>query len=284
MIRRLIKSTMKVLTVVLSFCGGNPPTSISNQINTMNQVKNAMNFCTDSKVVVAPFVWPDYVDICPNNCDPGVIANEVASQINLSNERYVIYILPKEMQCDFAGLGTVGPCVWNRQCNSWINGHYANSTSVYLHELGHNLGLGHAKYNGNSYGDLSDVMGACCTDRCYNAVHLDTLRVKTAKISVTYPVSKPIKVILCKNEYITIIGQQRYYLQNRQKDGYDQVSDEFGGGINVYTQHLKQADSSELLMMIRNTTTVRISLDITVSVLQIDRNEGTCTICIHRNV
>jgi hypothetical protein len=276
MLRKFLKTTMKVLTVVLSFCGGFPSTSINNQIKTMKRVQKAMNVCTNGVVDVVPIVWSQYVNICPNNCDANVIASQVASKIDIKNERYVMYILPDEPQCDFAGLGIVGPCLKDRQCNSWINGQYVNLTNVYLHELGHNLGLGHAKYSGNFYGDLSDIMGECCKDRCFNAVHLDTLRVGNPKVSLNYPINKPIKVKLDKNEYVKIVGERLYYIQNRQSEGYDQLPGQFGNGINVYIQHLQQASTSELLLMIRNTSkTLNITRGISMTVLQVSRSVYT---------
>ncbi|NBP02849.1 MAG: hypothetical protein EBU90_22580 [Proteobacteria bacterium] len=43
-------------------------------------------------------------------------------------------------------------------------------SSVYLHELGHNLGMYHSGYNGQEYGDLSSAMGGCCDQRYFSAV------------------------------------------------------------------------------------------------------------------
>lgn len=281
--------TMRVMTVVLSLCGQIPSTSIENQMSVLDRVKNVMNVCTNNRVNIIPVIWPNYVDICPTSglytCDTNAIIEQVRSQVT-SNEPYMVYILPKEIQCSFAGLGTVGPCNRNTQCNVWINGYYANYTEVYLHELGHNLGLGHSKYNGYSYGDLTDAMGACCTERCFNAVHLNMLRIKSPKKIIQYPLDefKTYNLTLGPNEYITLISnakrEQRYFLQNRQNNGYDQVPKTFGTGLNLYIEHIKQPDTSELLVMFRNIRTAKIDNGVSLTITR--QYKGSITLAIHK--
>lgn len=282
----LVNTTMKVLTIVLSFCGGNPSISINEQRGVLQRVQDKMKFCTNNRINIIPKIWPAYVDICPTtdptNCNADFIVSQVSSQIAaVDKEQFVSYILPKEMQCDFAGLGSVGPCTGDVQCNTWINGLYANSTDLYLHELGHNLGLGHASYKGNAYGDMTDVMGECCAERCFNAVHLDTLHVQRSKKIIAYPIDDFTvhNVILGKNEYVTMVGgKKKYYLQNRQSDGYDQIP-EFGSGLNVYIKHSNKPETSELIMIIGNSTkTFNIDNGISVTLLGITNDAYTISI------
>lgn len=287
-IEKVVNTTMKVLTIVLSFCGGNPSISINEQRGVLLRVQDEMKFCTNNRINIIPKIWPTYVDICPTidstNCNADFIVSQVSSQIAaVDKEQFVSYILPKEMRCDFAGLGSIGPCMGNEQCSTWINGYYANYTNVYLHELGHNLGLGHARYNGRTYGDATDIMGECCAERCFNAVHLDTLKVQRSKKIIAYPLDDFTihKVTLGKNEYITLIGEKKYYVQNRQSNGYDKIPKQFGNGLNVYIKYPNEPETSELYKILGNSTQT-FEIDNGISVTLIGIRSNTYTISIHK--
>lgn len=82
-------------------------------------------------------------------------------QVNLGDYQHRVYVLPSGGSCGWAGLGSVG-C--GSYCRSWVN--TCNLPDVYAHELGHNLGMGHASTDDNNdgtidseYGDRSDFMG-----------------------------------------------------------------------------------------------------------------------------
>jgi hypothetical protein len=286
MIGKVLSSTMKLLTVILSFCGGEPPISIREQSGVLQRVRNSMQYCTNNKIDIDPVIWPKYVDVCskfnPVQCDTYFVTSQVLSQISVDGARYIMYILPKELPCNFAGLGVLGPCRY-QPCSTWINGYYASSTSVYLHELGHNLGLGHAKYKGQPYGDMTDLMGACCADRCFNAVHLDLLQVQNPKQIITYPFDDTFvqRVVLGINEYITIIGQKKYYIQNRQSRGYEQLPEYFKDGLYVYINHPMKAETSELIMMIGNSSD-EIQIDNGVNLQLLNVSQGDYTVVIYK--
>lgn len=138
---------MEVLTIVLSICGGTPPATPKEQMVVMGNVKTMMNVCTKNKIDIVPRVWPSVLSLCTpkandmfGNCDVRKLKDEVQLFVPIDKERHIVYILPKEANCNFAGLGLMGPCRVGKLCEIWINGDYANYTSVHMHELGHNLG------------------------------------------------------------------------------------------------------------------------------------------------
>jgi hypothetical protein len=81
---------------------------------------------------------------------------------------YVMYTMPP---------GTKGGWLAYAYINSWIsvyNDKWIKSLSANMHEIGHNLGLGHSNENGVSYGDQSGYMGYSYKDddsplMCFNA-------------------------------------------------------------------------------------------------------------------
>lgn len=99
--------------------------------------------------------------------------------VNLSAFGYIAYSFPRVSGCSFGGHAIVGGR------HSWLNG-YATSVYVVSHELGHNLGLWHARARAcrndagtrvalstrctrHEYGDLFDMMGS--NSRQLNAAH-----------------------------------------------------------------------------------------------------------------
>ncbi|GLI69555.1 hypothetical protein VaNZ11_014104 [Volvox africanus] len=89
---------------------------------------------------------------------------------DISGIKQRIAVLPAELNgyCNFGGLGGLG-CAGSR-CYSWINGLFANNLYLYLHEMGHNLGLYHSRIPGHDYGDDTCTMGNART--CFNAPNM----------------------------------------------------------------------------------------------------------------
>lgn len=95
--------------------------------------------------------------------------------VNMDSYRHKLLVLPHDMDAGFYALGYID-CRTNsdnKECFTWYNNMNLPS-NVFLHELGHNFGLGHAKtLPNNEYGDATCVMGSSTIDAmgCYNAPH-----------------------------------------------------------------------------------------------------------------
>ncbi len=99
-------------------------------------------------------------------CDPfawAAMGNSAASAagVDLSLYQHFVYVLPSRGSCGWAGLGQIG-CPTT--CSNWIA--TCQFPDVFAHEIGHNLGFGHASTDFNNdgmidleYGDRSDFMG-----------------------------------------------------------------------------------------------------------------------------
>ncbi|GIL48031.1 hypothetical protein Vafri_4728 [Volvox africanus] len=89
---------------------------------------------------------------------------------DISGIKQRIAVIPAELNgyCNFGGLAGLG-CTGSR-CYSWINGLFANNLYLYLHEMGHNMGLYHSRIPGRDYGDDTCTMGNART--CFNAPNM----------------------------------------------------------------------------------------------------------------
>lgn len=281
--------SIKALTIILSVCD-TPPSITQNDalkvlITNNNSVKNLIHFCSNGTFNFDTVIFPSYVNMpCPDSvlsCDVDGWADRADDAIrpflpNVDDYVYKIYILPKGA-CTFAGLGAVGPCDSKHGCRTWISGHYAEFPIAYVHELGHNLGLGHASYNGNEYGDYSDLMGYCCIERCFNAAHSNMLRITVPKQTVRLPILSPISFTLFPNEYILISGSNmKWYVQNRQANGLDKVPFAFGDSVNIYSTTSIVGTYTVLIAMLR--PLMEISFNGPFKVELVDLNNHTAKI------
>ncbi|KAG2495772.1 hypothetical protein HYH03_006017 [Edaphochlamys debaryana] len=78
--------------------------------------------------------------------------------MNATMRRRIVTILPREVTCGWAGLGSVG--CGGRACTVYIKGGYASTLTIQMHELGHTQGLSHAGRGLDEYGDRGDVLGS----------------------------------------------------------------------------------------------------------------------------
>lgn len=94
------------------------------------------------------------------------------SGINVSLYTYQLLKLPvNPFKLSWDGLAVL-QCT-GQNCWSWYDSKNLNA-GLYLHEIGHNFGLDHAKTPSDEYGDTNCVMGQT-TARCFNAPHMYAL-------------------------------------------------------------------------------------------------------------
>jgi len=199
-----------------------------------------------------------------------------AAGVDLSRFKRFLFIFPYTSACSWAGLGTVG----GSPSKSWING--SIRMGLYAHEMGHNLGLYHAKALncGTSaitgavgsacstieYGDTTDVMGQITAH--YTAFHKERLgwlgtslspSIQTVQMSGTYVIDpyesyamtpKALKIL--KSTDPTTGAKTYYYIEFRQPLGFDSVFSTLGTnnlakGVVVHTGVDTNVNSSLLL-------------------------------------
>jgi len=256
--------SMRAITIILTVCDTLPAITHLDigkiLIHNNNSVKNVLEYCSNGTVTFDTLVFPSYVNIpCPTSalsCNVDDWADRADDAIrpfvpDIDEFVYKIYILPKE-SCVFAGFGAVGPCDSERKCRIWINGHYAKYSIAFVHELGHNLGLGHASYGGNEYGDYSDVMGYCCIERCFNAANSNMLNITASQQTIRLPITSVHKFTLLSNEYVMIHDYSiKWFVQYRQSREFDNVPITFSNSINLYSSSYRFGTSTTLHAMLR---------------------------------
>jgi hypothetical protein len=144
-----------------------------------------------------------------------------------------VMIVPRGNVCSWGGMGYVG-C--KKDCRVWISGDLWDMPVAYFHELGHNMGLGHAGVLGkDGYEDFSSAMGFCCNTRCHGAPHasalgwsqpiaaLDQRALHAGKwISFNVPTSTKAKKnhIVIRPDWNKNI-KETLYISYRKREGYD---------------------------------------------------------------
>ncbi len=106
---------------------------------------------------------------------------------DISAYKYRLLVYPRDTPATFYGLASVG--CYADGCYSWYNTD-TYTPSLFLHELGHNFGLDHARTPTDEYGDDS-IMGYT-SNQCYNAGHRYALGWSEPKSSIKLLNSKAI--------------------------------------------------------------------------------------------
>ncbi len=211
-----------------------------------------VSFPGNSSNVVGPFS----VSANTNSCDQytwaalGDAAAEAAG-VNLSNYEHRIYVVPSS-SCSWGGLANTG-CTGSGLCRLWING-WCRTGQTFIHELGHNLGLGHAATDENNdgtieyeYGDYScpmsvssrwqhfsapkkTQMGWITSDKVLTTSDLGSYTLSSQDVDPSLAASyQTIRISRPNGEY--------YYLSLRNNQGglYDNVSSSYDKKINIHS-------------------------------------------------
>lgn len=184
---------LKALVLVLSVCSYGPAVAPKALSPVLVGLDNMLRVCSFNKTGLAggTKVLQSYVPIpcsgqthlgqsfVSSSCEFGAWGDyalhyaERSLGVPVWEYKHRIFIVPKGDVCPWGGMGYVG-CT--NDCRVWVSGDLWNMPMVYIHELGHNMGLEHAGMLGdNGYGDFSSAMGFCCNSRCHGAPHSNVL-------------------------------------------------------------------------------------------------------------
>ncbi len=173
--------------------------------------------------------------MCPFSAWGDYALDYAQSVLGIPVQQYThrMMIVPKGNVCSWGGMGYVG-C--KKDCRVWISGDLWDMPVAYFHELGHNMGLGHAGVLGvDGYADFSSAMGFCCNTRCHGAPHASALgwsspiatldqRALRAGKWISFDVPKSTKT---KKNHIVIRPdwnkniKETLYISYRKREGYD---------------------------------------------------------------
>lgn len=175
----------KTLLVAIDLIDSKLPCSNTDIRNLMFRNQNSVNKfyrnSSDGKTFfTGDVVGPLAVSFDTSQCNPTAIADTVEQLLRgegMNPDRYRrhVFVFPYIQACNFEGLGEVGT-IGKRPSRAWVNG-ACNTTPLYAHELGHNLGIRHAsgidfiRNRIDEYGDFTSVMGNLPLYGSFNAPH-----------------------------------------------------------------------------------------------------------------
>ncbi len=183
-------------------------------------------------------------------------ADQAASDagVDLSQYHHKVYLVPPSSisDCGWLALGQLGSYGSTTPRLSWST---RNDVVAYAHEIGHNHGWHHAATDpdndltsNSDYGDTSDIMGYCCSERKFNSAHVDQIgwldsfsdTVLTVVAGGVYDIaplgSDPAttadpQVLKIDRPNTT----QDYYLSYRQRNGLDAgIGWNYVTGVNIH--------------------------------------------------
>lgn len=150
---------------------------------------NQTGFPSTHGLVVAP-VTVNKIAGCPvyDYAAAADAAAQSQQNVDVSAYQHRVYIIPgdsaADSDCNWLALGVLGSYGSTGTLRSWSS---IIDASALAHEFGHNKGWHHAATDTNNngyipsegtdieYGDTSDTMGYCCTEKKFNAVHMDQI-------------------------------------------------------------------------------------------------------------
>ena len=179
--------------------------------------------------------------------------------VSVSGYQHRIYIMANGSSgCNWLALGVVGGYGSTGTLRSWSR---ILDASALAHEVGHNVGWHHAATDTNNngynasestdveYGDTSGTMGYCCTEKKFNAVHMDQIGWydnQPAGTMLTVAGGDNYTLVPLGTDPNSATGPQIlkvskpdtgevYYLSYRQKIGGDiNLSTAYTNGLNIH--------------------------------------------------
>lgn len=256
----------------------------TNVFTTMNNMfyESSYNQTTVVGQVIGWYTLPMNGNLpCTTFTDSVAKMSETAAQnagVDLSIYKRRIYMFPRNNNCSWSGLGTVGtPGAYSK---TWMNGY--NIYYIIGHELGHNFGLYHSRRitctqgsntgtcTTSDYGDGGDIMGSGQSAH-FNAFQKENLGwlnyqnsppIQTITGSGTYNIypyelaNKDVKALKILKQINADGSKDYYYLEFRQNIGFDaplascsNMSCDYTKGILVHQGNNTKANSSDLLDM-----------------------------------
>jgi hypothetical protein len=193
--------------------------------------------------------WPNALYWIANAADAA--ANLAGVNVAAYDNKF--YLIPPESisDCDWLAVGEVGYYGSTSVYRAWSTW---NDTVAYAHELGHNEGWHHAATdtdnNGvvnSEYGDTSDIMGFCCSERKFNSAHLDQIGwfdtspedVVTVLAGGTFRIAPLGAGNIDGDPQVLKIDKpdssEVYYLSYRQREGLDaSLASAYTAGVNIH--------------------------------------------------
>jgi hypothetical protein len=237
--------SLDILVAKLDVCGKTSNQSKS-ELETVlfgsqhDSVAQMFGYCSRRKMLITGKVVPYTIQVpctaAPDGslCDYDRWAEYVDKAISFQKNQtsHHVYIVPGSL-CNWCGLSYMN-CSTDQPCKTWISSVCASTSSVYLHELGHSIGLYHASQSDDPYGDMSDSMGYCCNRRCYNAPHAEQLGWQSPLVIYKKPWSKASYRLPLATTFIKIqLPNKWVYVQYRKSSIREQLP---VNGIYIYSK------------------------------------------------
>ena len=221
----------------------------------------------------------------------------VALGVGLSQYQHRMYLLPEETQCAWDGVADLGWCGDN--CRAWVRANFflpCGYPDLIAHELGHNVGLFHARTDSDNdgvsdceYCDTSDIMGfATGFWRTFNAPHKELMgwltgsRLIDGSVGGTFQISALEMIDPPYPQVVKVIAPsgEPYWLSYRAAIGYDAELDTF----YLDKSQIHRADNwgnSDLITQLEDGATFVDGTGLTVK--QLSHSADTATIHIEHS-
>ena len=221
----------------------------------------------------------------------------VALGVGLGQYQHRMYLLPEETQCAWDGLADLGWC--GDECRAWVRANFflpCGYPDLIAHELGHNLGLFHARTDSDNdgvsdceYCDTSDIMGfATGFWRTFNAPHKELMgwltgsRLIDGSVGGTFQISALEMIDPPYPQVVKVIAPsgEPYWVSYRAAIGYDAELDTF----YLDKSQIHRADNwgnSDLITQLEDGATFVDGMGLTVK--QLSHSADTATIQIENS-